>query len=214
LPLLVVQVLAIDLAIDVIPSLALSREPPEAGIMQEPPRSVKERLFTGKVFGRSLYIGLIIAAGAMIGCLNAWAAGGWQIGMPVPANWVFGAPGVTPDPNYIKGVTLMFAGIVVAQAGDVIACRTSKQSVFRASLAKNKWIIWGIIAQLSILAVLLYVPLLQQVFGTTGLGVKDWLYLVSLAVIVILAEEVRKLVVRRFFTKKGEDVVKHDHTEL
>ena len=50
LPLLVVQVLAIDLAIDVIPSLALSREPPEAGIMQEPPRSIKERLFTPKVF--------------------------------------------------------------------------------------------------------------------------------------------------------------------
>jgi magnesium-transporting ATPase (P-type) len=150
----------------------------------------------------------------MYGCLNAWAAGGWHIGMPVPANWQFGLSGVTPDPNYIKGVTMMFAGIVVAQAGDVIACRTSKQSIFKASITKNKWIIWGIIAQLSILAVLLYVPLLQQVFGTTGLGLMDWLYLVSLAVIVILAEEVRKLVVRRFFTKKGEDVIKHDHTEL
>ncbi len=62
LPLLVVQVLAIDLAIDVIPSLALSREPPEAGIMQEPPRSIKERLFTRRVFARSLYIGVIIAS--------------------------------------------------------------------------------------------------------------------------------------------------------
>ena len=38
LPLLVVQVLAIDLAIDVIPSLALSREPQKQGIMQEPPQ--------------------------------------------------------------------------------------------------------------------------------------------------------------------------------
>jgi len=214
LPLLVVQVLAIDLAIEVIPSLALSREPPEAGIMQEPPRSIKERLFTGKVFGRSLYIGLIIAAGAMIGCLNAWAAGGWHFGMPVPINWQFGVTGVTPDPVYLKGVTMMFAGIVVAQSGDVIACRTSKQSVFRTSLAKNKWIIWGIIAQLSILAVLIYVPLMQQVFGTIGLGWMDWLYLIALAVVVIIAEEARKLVVRRFFTKKGEDLVKHDHTEL
>ena len=84
LPLLVVQVLAIDLAIDVIPSLALSREPPEAGIMQEPPRSIKERLFTRKVFARSLYIGVIIAIGAMIGCLSAWMAGGWHFGMPDP----------------------------------------------------------------------------------------------------------------------------------
>ena len=73
LPLLVVQVLAIDLGIDVIPSLALSREPPEPGIMQERPRGIKERLFSGKVFMRSLYIGIIISTGAMIGCLHGMA---------------------------------------------------------------------------------------------------------------------------------------------
>ena len=86
LPLLVVQVLAIDLAIDVIPSLALSRELPEAGIMEEPPRSLKERLFTRKVFGRSLYIGIIIAVGAMIGCIGAWMAGGWHYGMALTSD--------------------------------------------------------------------------------------------------------------------------------
>ena len=149
LPLLVVQVLAIDLAIDVIPSLALSRELPEAGIMQEPPRSIKERLFTRKVLSRSVFIGVIIAAGAMILCLNAWAAGGWHIGMSVPTNWQFGVNGINADPIYLKGVTLMFAGIVVAQAGNVLACRTSKQSVFKTSLKTNKWIIVGIISQLS-----------------------------------------------------------------
>ncbi|MCW3999664.1 MAG: cation-transporting P-type ATPase [Candidatus Bathyarchaeota archaeon] len=198
LPLLVVQILVIDLAIDVIPSLALSREPPEAGIMEEPPRSVKERLFTGKVFARSLYIGSIIAVGALYGCLSTWMMGGWQFGMPLAAN----------DPLYIHGVTMTFAGIVVAQAGNVLACRTSKQSIFRASLAKNKWIIWGIIAQLSILAVLVYVPLLQGVFGTTGLNLMDWLYLLLLPLAVVFAEEIRKLVVRKFFTKTATATAK------
>jgi magnesium-transporting ATPase (P-type) len=207
LPLLVVQVLAIDLAIDVIPSLALSREPPEAGIMQEPPRSIKERLFTPRVFARSLYIGIIIAIGAMIGCLNAWMDGGWTFGMVPTPDSAFYTSGA-----YIKGVTMTFAGIVVAQAGNVLACRTSKQSIFRTSLATNKWIVWGIIAQLSILAVIVYVPLLQGIFGTTGLGYMDWLYLLGLAVAVIVAEEIRKLIVRRFFTKTGEDIIKHDHT--
>ncbi len=80
LPLLVVQVLAIDLGIDIIPSLALSREPPEAGIIPEPPRSLKERLFSAKTFLRSFYIGIITAAGAMIGCLGAWAARRMAVG--------------------------------------------------------------------------------------------------------------------------------------
>ena len=212
LPLLVVQVLAIDLAIDVIPSLALSREPPEAGIMQEPPRSIKERLFTRRVLLRSVFIGAIIAAGAMIGCLHVWADSGWQFGMPVPVNWQFGVPGITADPAYLKGVTMMFAGIVVAQTGNVLVCRTSKQSIFKTSLAKNKWIIWSIIAQLSILAVLIYVPLMQQIFGTTPLSLMDWLYLLALALVVIAAEEIRKFVIRRFFTKSSEDLTKHDHT--
>ncbi len=187
LPLLVVQVLVIDLAIDVIPSLALSREPPEAGIMQEPPRSVKERLFTTTVFARSLYIGVIIAVGAMIGCLSAWSAGGWQWGMPLPAD----------DPVYIKGVTMTFAGIVVAQVGNVLACRTSKQSIFKTSLKTNKWILVGIAAQLAILAVLIYTPIMQHFFGTTALNLTDWVFLISLAAVVVIAEEIRK-----FFSRK------------
>ncbi|MCW4017854.1 MAG: cation-transporting P-type ATPase [Candidatus Bathyarchaeota archaeon] len=188
LPLLVVQVLAIDLAIDVIPSLALSREPPEAGIMNEPPRSVKERLFTRRVLLRSVFIGVIIAVGAMIGCLSAWTAGGWQFGMPL----------ATDDPVYIKGVTMTFAGIVVAQAGNVLACRTSKQSIFKTSIKNNKWILVGMTAQIGIMALLVYVPLMNQYFTTTPLGLSDWAFLISLAVVVILAEEIRKFFARRF----------------
>jgi Ca2+-transporting ATPase len=187
LPLLVVQVLAIDLAIDVIPSLALSREPPETGIMQEPPRSIKEKLFTTKVFLRSFYIGVIIAVGAMFGCLSAWMAGGWQLGMPLPSD----------NPVYIKGVTMTFAGIVVAQVGNVVACRTSKISVFKMKLSTNKWILFGIVAQLSILSFLIYVPFMQSFFGTTALGIWDWAFLASLALIVVFAEEIRKFFTRR-----------------
>jgi magnesium-transporting ATPase (P-type) len=192
LPLLVVQVLAIDLAIDVIPSLALSREPPEAGIMQEPPRSTKERLFTREVFLRSIFISLIIAAGAIIGCLNAWASGGWRLGMELAQN----------NPVYIKGVTMTFAGIVLGQVGNVLVCRTSKTSLFKTSLAKNKWIIVGIIAQISILATLVYVPLMQSFFGTTALGIADWMYLFLIMLAVILAEETRKILARQFSSNK------------
>jgi magnesium-transporting ATPase (P-type) len=191
LPLLVVQVLAIDLAIDVIPSLALSREPPEPGIMQEPPRSIQERLFNAKVFLRSFYIGAIIAAGAMLGCLSSLSAGGWRLGMQLP-----------PDSTvYLKGVTMTFAGIVIAQIGNVLACRTNKVSIFRTSLSSNKWIWIGIAGQISIIFFLVYVPLMQGLFGTTGLGLVDWAFLAIFACIVIFAEEVRKWFTRRLVKK-------------
>lgn len=187
LPLLVVQILAIDLGIDVIPSLALSREPPELGIMQEPPRSIKERLFTSRVLLRSFYVGVITAIGAMYGCLSAWTAGGWSLGMTLPADSLV----------YIKGITMTFAGIVVAQVGNVLACRTTKQSIFKTSLAANKWILLGIVSQLSILSLLVYVPFLQKLFGTTALGVTDWAFLALLPIAVVIAEEIRKFFARR-----------------
>jgi magnesium-transporting ATPase (P-type) len=187
LPLLVVQVLAIDLGIDVIPSLALSREPPEPGIMQEPPRSVKERLFNAKVFLRSIYVGVIIAVGAMIGCISAWSAGGWHLGLQLPTNSIV----------YMKGTTMTFAGIVIAQVGNVLACRTSKLAMFKTSISSNKWIWLGIASQISILSFLVYVPLMQTLFGTTALGLADWAFLAMLALIVIFAEEIRKWFTRR-----------------
>ena len=188
LPLLVVQILAIDLGIEVIPSLALSREPPEPGIMQEPPRSVKERLFSRKVFLRSLYIGSIIAAGAMLGCVSAWSAGGWRLGMQLDSS----------NPVYMKGTTMTFAGIVVAQIGNVLACRTNKQSIFKTSFKNNKWIWLGIVSQISILSAIIYVPFLQTLFGTAAIEPADWALLAPLAFTIVFVEEIRKWFARRF----------------
>jgi hypothetical protein len=53
--------------------------------------------------------------------------------------------------------------------------------------------------------------LMQQFFGTTALGFTDWIFLISLALVVIFAEEIRKFFVRRF-SKTPEDLSKHDHT--
>ena len=182
LPLLIIQVLAIDIGIEIIPSLALSQEPPEPGIMRQPPRSVKERLFNKEVLLRSLYIGLIIAAGAMFGCLSVWSAGGWQFGMQLESHSIV----------YIKGVTMTFASIVVAQIGNVLACRTNKTSLFKTSLRSNKWIWIGIASQISILSLIIYVPFMQSIFGTAALGLTEWAFLALLACIVIIAEEIRK----------------------
>jgi magnesium-transporting ATPase (P-type) len=92
---------------------------------------------------------------------------------------------------------MTFAGIVIAQIGNVLACRTSKMSILKTSFSSNKWIWIGIAAQISILSILVYVPFMQGLFGTTALGLMDWAFLASLALLVIFAEEVRKLLARR-----------------
>jgi len=68
----------------------------------------------------------------------------------------------------------------------------------------------GIAAQLLILALLVYVPPMQGLFGTTALGITDWLYLLLITLAVVSVEEVRKFFVRRM-SKKSDDLSKHDH---
>jgi hypothetical protein len=97
----------------------------------------------------------------------------------------------------------------MAQAGNVLACRTTKQSVFFTSLKANKWILVGIASQLSILAIIVYVPFLQHVFGTTALSPADWAFLVTLPIAVVVAEEIRKFF-SRHLSKKAFNPL-HDH---
>jgi magnesium-transporting ATPase (P-type) len=91
----------------------------------------------------------------------------------------------------------------------VLACRTTKQSIFRTSLATNKWILVGIAAQLSILSLIIYVPFFQSLFGTTALNLTDWAYLALLPIAVIIAEEIRKFF-SRHLSKKAFNLI-HDH---
>jgi magnesium-transporting ATPase (P-type) len=193
LPLLVIQVLSIDLFIDIVPSIALSQEPAEPGILERGPRGVKEAIFNVPTLSRSIFLGLVVTAGALGGCFMVWIAGGWT-----------GSPNLaTLNPAlYYKGTTMTFAGIVIAQAGDMIACRTTKTSVFSRKLKFNKYIPVGIMYQVTIVCLLSYVPGTVDIFGTVPLGIGNWLYLASLPFVVIGAEELRKAFARSLDRQK------------
>jgi len=185
LPLLATQVLAIDLGVDVLPSLALALEPPEPGTMMRPPHSRKERLFDASTLLRSLYLGGFVALAAMASCLKTWIAGGWTWGLRL----------LSSDPLYMKGTTMTFAGIIVAQIGSALSLRASRPS--RAASSANKWIWLGIAGQLTVTAAIVYVPFLQTIFGTVGLGLSDWVFLSLFPMVVVAIDRATKAHNRR-----------------
>jgi magnesium-transporting ATPase (P-type) len=186
LPLLAVQILAIDLIIDVPPSLALSREPPEPGVMERPPRSVKERVFNREFLVRSMTIGVIIAVGVLLGCFMVWSDGGWSLGEQLPPDSVI----------YREGTTMVFAGIVVAQMANLLGSRALDRSIIRMRW-NNKWIWAGLLWMATTLLLMVYWPPLQGVFGTAPLNSVEWGILFIVAVLVLIADEVIKANYRR-----------------
>ncbi|HEU4421322.1 MAG TPA: cation-transporting P-type ATPase, partial [Pilimelia sp.] len=185
-PLLAVQVLAIDLGSDVMPALALGAEPPEPDTMERPPRSRRERLMSMGVAGRIIFLGMIQALGAC-------AVFFWHInssGIPYSAFTV-------DSPVYREALTLTHGAIVVSQFFVSFAVRTDRQSIFRVGLLSNRWLVLAGLAGLMFMAGVSYVPLLQDVFHTAPLRAGDWAVLVAFGVLLLGAEEARKWLLRR-----------------
>ena len=78
---------------------------------------------------------------------------------------------------------------------NVLNTRSDHISAF-VGLFTNRWL-WGA-AGLSIALqfVVLYVPVLQQAFGTVGLSARDWLRCVAVASSVLWLREADKLITR------------------
>jgi magnesium-transporting ATPase (P-type) len=187
LPLLVVQVLAIDLGMDVFPSLSLIMEPPEPDAMMKPPRKSGTRLINVSTLLRSCYLGVVVSAGAIFWAFNIWRGGGWALGNNAALDPVL----------YARGTAVVMAGIMIGQVGNLFSARSSLRSAFQLSPFRNRWLFPGILALFAIMAAIIYVPMLQPLFGTAPLLPSDWLFLLLLAPIALLLEELRKVLARR-----------------
>jgi Ca2+-transporting ATPase len=184
----VMQILAIDLGTDTLPAIALGRGPPESDVMNRPPRPRKERLLNLSVLLRGyIFLGLIEAVLVMSGYFWVLYGGGWQFGQLLPFS----------DPLYIEATTIVFVGIVMAQIGNLLTMQTTRTSVFKIGIFTNKWIIRGIIFEITLMLAILYIPPLQSVFGTTPLRITEWLYVVTFIPIMFFADEIRKYLIRR-----------------
>jgi magnesium-transporting ATPase (P-type) len=189
LPLTIMQILAVDLGTDLVPALALGAEPPEPGVMDQPPRPRDERLLSGRrllhAYGFLGVIESLLALGAFF--WTFWLAG-WRPGLPMAASGEL----------YLRATTMTLAGIVAAQVGNVFACRTDRESVLRVGITTNRLVFVGVAAEIGMLLVLIAVPPFPRLFGLAPLAFAEWGVLLAFPVVVVALEEARKAAGRVF----------------
>jgi magnesium-transporting ATPase (P-type) len=192
LPLTVLQILAIDLGTEILPALALGREPAEPGLMQRPPRERKENVIRRPMLMRAwLFLGLIEAALVLAGFAFVLLGAGWSFGDDV------GVDSPLHD-DYLRATTMTFAGIVACQIGTAFAARTERASLRSVGVFSNRFLIWAIVSEIAFLLAVVYLPPLQAVFGTAALGWTELAILTLFPPIVWGADELRRAYIRRF----------------
>jgi Ca2+-transporting ATPase len=90
---------------------------------------------------------------------------------------------------------MAFTTLMLFQLFNTFNARSDERSAF-SGMFTNRWL-WAA-AGLSIVLqlVVLYVPTLQQAFGTVGLSARDWLRCVAVASTVLWLREADKLITR------------------
>jgi calcium-translocating P-type ATPase len=163
LALTVTQILMIDLGTETLPALALGREASEPGIMERPPRARGQSIITREMLLRAWgVLGVVSACLVTAGFLLTLLSGGWTVGADVGA-------GSSLHDTCLRATTMTFAGIVVCQVGTALAARTERVSLLRIGVLSNRLLVGGIVFELLVAGLAIYLPPLQHVLGTRPL---------------------------------------------
>ncbi len=177
LPLTPVQVLWINMVTSSTLSLALAAEPTERGIMRRPPRPPSEALLSGFFVWRVVMVSLLMAAGALGLFL-------WEL---------------ERGTSLEHARTLAVNVVVVGEMLYLLCSRHVFSSVLnREGLLGNSWVLLSIAVCAALQLLYTYSTPLQNLFGSTALGLQDWLRVLGAASLVLIGSELEKWLIRRF----------------
>ncbi len=172
LPLIALQILWINLITDGLPALSLGVEPADYGVMKRAPRKVKEQIIEKSTWFYMLAISLIMTAGTLY-LFNLY----------------------NPEKNLIYAQTIAFSVLVMFQMFNVLNCKSEITPIFK-NIFNNPKLIAAVIMSIIMQLVVIYTPL-SDIFRTTELNLKDWIYITGTSATVLLFSEIVKAFKKR-----------------
>jgi len=184
LPLMAIHLLWVNLTTDGLPALALSVDPSDPDIMEQPPRDPKSSIFSRNMLITIAAIGVAMAA-TMIP-MFLWKVtsegGSWRD---------------LSNPLIPEAQTMVLCTMVLFELFTALACRSEIHSFFKLGPLSNKWLIYANISSLALLMCVLYIPALNGPFHVVHMGAEDWKWIVPVSVSGFAVVEIVKLIYRR-----------------
>ena len=184
----VMHILAVDLGTDIMPALALGAEPPEPGLMERPPRSLREHVITPALLRRAyIWLGPVQALATMAAFYFMYWTNGYA------GQWL-GLP--DSGPLYRAATGMALAAVVTTQIGNLFTQRSERISLFRIGLGRNRLLWLGIATELVVILAVIYVPFIARIIGTAAFPLRNWVFLFAWIPSLIILDEIRKAMMR------------------
>ena len=167
-----VHIAFLELIIDPACSIVFEAEREEPGVMERPPRSLKEPLFSPRMIALALGQGMAVLA-VVLGV------------------FLFSLTRAAGNDAYVRAVT--FTTLVLANLGLILANLSWTRSILQVLRMGNRALWWVLAGALVFLAAALYVPFVRGLFGFGVLDARDIALAVGAAALGVLWFEVLKL---------------------
>jgi P-type Ca2+ transporter type 2C len=176
LPLRPIHLLWLNLVTDGLPALALGLEAGEPGIMRRPPRPARE-----PIINREMALSTVMQAVA----ITATTMGAFLLGLRL-----------YPD-SLTAAQTIAFVTLISSELLRASTSRSERYPLFRLGLFTNRYMVLATLSSFLLMLAVIYLPLFEPIFYTHELPLRDWLYIVPLALVPSIVAEIGKAVFSR-----------------
>jgi Ca2+-transporting ATPase len=97
-----------------------------------------------------------------------------------------------------KACTLSLTVLVLIEMLNAMNAISDESSLFTMPVWLNPWLIVAILFSMALHMVILYIPIMNQIFGIMPLDFSEWMLVIVWSVPVILLDEFMKIFVRMF----------------
>ncbi|MBN1931509.1 MAG: cation-transporting P-type ATPase [Desulfobacterales bacterium] len=184
LPILAVQILAIDLLGQIMPLTFLTFDPPRKGLMSRPPRDPKKRMLDFKSSIEVVSLGALIGGLSFLNFLFYIYREGIMFTME------------SSEMTYMRVTSLSYATIVFCQYINTLERRYDSISLFNRNILTNIILLVSIIASIGLVLIAIYSPLISDFLRFSDLLSLDWVLVCVASIIFLGIWEILKLIRR------------------
>jgi Ca2+-transporting ATPase len=181
IPILAIQILAIDLLAEIMPLTFLTFDQPDKGIMEVPPRDLKEHILNRVTTLQVTFLGLLIGALAFANYALFMARAGTTFTLS------------SSDPVlYARATTITYLTIAFCQYVNILSHRFEGTSLFNRNFFSNRILLGSIAGSIGLILVVVYTPVVRDFLRFAPVSSADWVYVLGASAIYLLAFEAMK----------------------
>jgi len=182
IPILAIQILAIDLLAEIMPLTFLSYDPPPDDVMKRPPRDLGDHIVNKRTGLEVIFLGLLIGILSFVNYALFMHRSGTTFTVE------------SADPVlYARATTIAYLTIAFCQFSNILSRRYEYGTIVSRNFFSNRILLLSIAASILLMLVSIYLPIVRRFLQFDPPGIVDWVYVIGAGLVYLACYEIMKM---------------------